>query len=297
VECGFVSAETPRAERDEILARFRGQANDGLLHRQPLKYLSNCAILTTGVDVPRLDAIAILRPTMSPGLLVQMIGRGTRLHPGKKDCLILDYGGNLLRHGPIDQIRVQDKRNGDVNGGETPAKECPECHSVIAAGYSACPDCGYPFPAREKANHDATASTEGVLSGQVVNQQHAVRDVFYSVHTKRGADEDAPKTMRVDYQVGWHEYKSEWVCFEHEGYARWKAEQWWRARSNAPIPDSAQYAVDIANAGGLAHTLSITTRRIAGDPFDRIVDYELGEKPEPLPCDLTSHYDPDEIPF
>ncbi len=294
VECGFISAETPRRERDETLARFRGEDQGELFRSGPLKYLSNCAVLTTGVDVPRLDAIAILRPTISPGLLVQMAGRGTRLYPGKENCLILDYGGNLQRHGPIDTIRVSSLSKGS---GPAPVKECPECHSLIAAGYSTCPDCGYQFPTHERANHDATASTEGVLSGQVVNEQYAVRDVFYAVHTKRGAEEDAPKTMRVDYKVGWHEFKSEWVCFEHEGYARWKAEQWWQARSLDPIPDTAQQAVDVANAGGLARPLSITTRRVAGDPYERIVDYELGEKPEPAPLLDLGMIPSDEIPF
>jgi len=295
VECGFVSAETPRAERDELLARFRGEARPGLFTGEPLKYLSNCAILTTGVDVPRLDAIAILRPTMSPGLLVQMIGRGTRLHPGKANCLVLDFGGNLLRHVPVDQIRIREVAS---NGsGQAPAKECPECHSVIAAGYTVCPDCGHVFPAREKANHEPTASTEGVLSGQVMDTTYTVRDVFYSVHTKRGADEDAPKTMRVTYQVGWHQYQNEWVCLEHQGYARWRGEQWWRARSHDPVPNTVQQAVDIANNGGLARTLAITVRSVAGEKYERIIDYELGEKPEPAVYEPASQYDPADIPF
>jgi len=33
-------------------------------------------------------------------------GRGFRLHPGKDDCLVLDFGGNVLRHGPVDAVRV-----------------------------------------------------------------------------------------------------------------------------------------------------------------------------------------------
>ncbi len=283
-ECGFVCGKTPAAERDEILARFRGAADDGLFKRAPLKYLVNVNVLTTGFDAPDIDCVAIVRPTMSPGLFYQMVGRGFRLHPSKQNCLVLDFGGNALRHGPVDQIRIQERAGGG-NGGEAPAKECPQCHALIAAGYSACPDCGYEFPARERANHDAEASTEGVLSGQVTNQQHTVRDVLYTVHTKRGADEDTPKTMRVDYKVGWHEFKSEWVCFEHEGYARWKAELWWLARSHDPIPDTAEQAVNVANAGGLAPTKTITVRTVAGEPYERIVDYELGEKPEAATVD------------
>ena len=55
---------------------------------------------------------------MSPGLFYQMCGRGFRLHPGKTDCLVLDFGGNAVRHGPVDQIRI---REHSYNGnGESP---------------------------------------------------------------------------------------------------------------------------------------------------------------------------------
>jgi DNA repair protein RadD len=236
---------------------------------------------------------------MSPGLLVQMCGRGFRLHPDKADCLILDFAGNIERHGPIDQIKAQDRKSNGVANGEAPAKECPECHSVIAAAYSVCPDCGYEFPPPERQKHEATATEAGVLSGQVTLTKYAVSDVYYGVHTKRGATEDDPKTMRVDYKVGWHEYKSEWVCFEHTGYARQKAITWWKRRSPDPVPDTAERAVELAQCGALATTSSITVRSVAGDPYERIVGYELGDIPEPVPADVLEFYeeDPDEVPF
>jgi DNA repair protein RadD len=295
-KCGFVSGETPSGERDELLARFRGDTSVGLFERAPLKYLVNVNVLTTGFDAPNIDCVAILRPTMSPGLYYQMVGRGFRLHPDKKNCLVLDFGGNVLRHGPVDQVRVQERSSGSSSG-EAPAKECPECHALVATGYATCPECGYQFPMRERANHDSRASTESVLSGQVAETVYQVRDAFYSVHTKQGADEDAPKTMRVDYKIGFYQFKSEWICFEHGGWARQRAEAWWRARSNDPLPLTAQQAVDVANAGGVAATQTITVRTVAGEKFDRIVDYELGEKPKPVPVEVYSTTTPDDIPF
>jgi DNA repair protein RadD len=296
VECGFVCGATPDSERDELLARFRGDQPSGLFKWDPLKYLVNVNVLTTGFDAPRIDCVALLRPTLSPGLFYQQVGRGFRLWPGKKNCLVLDFGGNILRHGPVDQIRIKEESEGS-KGGEPPAKECPECLSLIAAGYAVCPDCGYEFPAPDQAKHDATASAEGVLSGQVTETVYQVRDVYYCVHTKQNADEDAPKTMRVDYRVGLYQTKSEWICFEHTGFARHKAEVWWRHRSHDPIPATAQQAVDIASGGGLAATKSITVRTVAGEKFDRVVDYELGEKPEPLPLHQAMGYTDNEIPF
>ena len=101
----------------------------------------------------------------------------------------------------------------------------------------------------ERGKHDAQASSAGILSGQVTITRYAVRDVYYGVHKKRDAPDDAPRTMRVDYKVGWHEYKSEWVCFEHTGYARQKAVAWWRQGSHEPVPETAEEAVALAQAG------------------------------------------------
>jgi DNA repair protein RadD len=284
IECGFVTGETPAAERDDVLGQFR---------RGELKYLCNVNVLTTGFDAPNIDCVALVRPTMSPGLYYQMVGRGFRLHPGKQNCLVLDFGGNVVRHGPVDQVKVVE-RNGKGNG-EAPAKECPECLSVIAAGYARCPDCGYEFPPRVRSQHDAKASNAAILSGQITTTQYRVQDVCYSVHVKHGADEDAPKSMRVDYKVGWHDFKSEWVCFEHDGYARAKAVAWWKRRSPDPVPDTAERAVELGDSGALAQTLEITVRSIAGEQYDRIVDFELGPMPEPVAAEVLESYE--ETPF
>ncbi len=291
-ECGFISGITPIPEREEVLSRFRGDRSDGLFDRPPLKYLVNVSVLTTGFDAPGVDAIAILRPTMSPGLLVQIVGRGFRLHSDKRNCLILDYGGNIARHGPIDQIQVNVNKSGSP--GEAPAKECPECQSVIAAGYATCPDCGYEFPPPERNKHEAKASEEGVLSGEVTDEEYEVLDIQYFVHTKRDAKPEDPQTMRVEYRLGLDHWVNEWVCLEHTGYARRRAEKWWRERSPDPIPDTADRAVDIANAGGVAYAEKITVRTISGDPFPRIIRHELGAKPE---ARTFSIFDLEEVPF
>ncbi|HMN39747.1 MAG TPA: DEAD/DEAH box helicase family protein [Phycisphaerales bacterium] len=173
VECGFVSGETPSGVRSAILDRFRAGA---------LKYLCNMNVLTTGFDAPHIDCVALVRPTMSPGLYYQMVGRGFRLHPGKADCLVLDFGGNVLRHGPVDAVRVETFDRGE---GEAPAKECPQCQALIAAGYQTCPQCGHQFPEPSKQKHEAQASTEGILSGQATREEHHVSETTYHVHMKR----------------------------------------------------------------------------------------------------------------
>jgi superfamily II DNA or RNA helicase len=56
-----------------------------------VRVLTNVAVLTEGFDDPGVSCVAMARPSRSEGLYAQCVGRGTRLHPGKKDCLILDF--------------------------------------------------------------------------------------------------------------------------------------------------------------------------------------------------------------
>ena len=269
-ECGFVCGDTLPFERADTLRRFK----DG-----GLKYLVNVNVLTTGFDAPNIDCVALLRPTNSPGLFYQMCGRGFRLHPDKSDCLVLDFGGNILRHGPVDALEIKDRTPGS---GEAPAKECPQCQALIHAAYARCPECGFEFPPPKRGQHEGEASTAGILSGQVSETEHTVMGVFYSVHVKRDAPEDHPRTMRVDYKIGLSAYRSEWVCIEHSGYARAKAEAWWRARSREPFPESAERAVALCGAGGVADTLAITVRSVTGEKYERITHHRLGPVPPRL---------------
>jgi DNA repair protein RadD len=181
----------------------------------------------------------------------------------------------------VDAIKVNDPSKD--NGGDAPAKECPECHALIHAAYQVCPECGYEFPAREKAKHEAHAAGEGILSGEVTTAEYPVLFVSYAVHSKRGAPLDAPKTMRVEYQVSWQKYHSEWICFEHTGYARRRAELWWKKRSNLPVPETAEEAVFLAEDGALAEPTTITVRSVTGEKYDHITGYELGPVPDYVP--------------
>ncbi len=272
VECGWVDGETPTRERDAIIGRFK---------RGDLKFLANCNVLTTGFDAPAIDCVALLRPTLSPGLYYQMVGRGFRLHPDKTDCLVLDFGGNILRHGPVDDLCIKEPGKGD---GEAPAKECPECHTVVHAAFSVCPECGHEFPPPARSKHEPQATNAGILSDQVTPSAHDVTDVWYEVHHKRG-DPDAPPSMRVYYQCGFATTFSEWICLEHSGYPRLKAEAWWRERSNEPVPDTVDEAVDLARCGALAPTLGITIRRKPGSRYDEVVGHVIGPKPPHIDTD------------
>ena len=285
-ECAIIFGDTDPIERADIINRFKGKyvpADIFGTAQPPLKFLANVNVLTTGFDAPNTDCVVLLRPTNSAGLLIQMIGRGTRLSPqtGKNDCLVLDYGGNILRHGPVDMIKV--KEPGVGKGGDAPAKKCPQCLALIHAGYAACPECNYVFPINENNNKMTnTASNAGIISGQVNYTDYDVQQVLYFIHEKKNAAPDAPKTMRVDYKIGFCDFKSEWICPEHTGYARQKFEKWWsqRAAIGTQIPVNAYEAVEMARNGVLAEPSQITVKNVAGEKFDRITSYKLKERPE-----------------
>ena len=84
-----VSGDTSRADRRDLLARFRDGA---------VQVVTNCAVLTEGFDEPVVDCIVVARPTKSKPLFVQQIGRGLRRFPGKADCLVIDVAGATARH-------------------------------------------------------------------------------------------------------------------------------------------------------------------------------------------------------
>ena len=236
--------------------------------------------------------------------IVGNCGRGFRLHETKQDCLVLDYGGNIMRHGPVDAITIKESREGQK--GVTPMRECPECQAIMHARIKICADCGYVFPEPETAKHETEASEAGIISGDIEDTEYDVQDVYYSVHTKRGADAWTPKTMKVEYRVGFNHSHSEWVCPEHDGWARKRFEKWWLERSNDPLPETAEEAVDIANAGGLAMPITITVRKIPGEKYNKIIRTVLGEVPEGVAANmgnLDAWGDPitndpnDDVPF
>lgn len=136
VSAACVTGKTAKTDRERILKDFRSGA---------IRALTNANVLTTGFDAPDIDCIVMARPTMSPGLYVQMAGRGMRLKSHTDHCLVLDFAGNVSRHGPI--TAIEPPSNG---GGPAPTKDCPECEEIVFAGVMTCPTCGHQFPASVK---------------------------------------------------------------------------------------------------------------------------------------------------
>ena len=89
VACEAVYGDMPSDERQNILDRYANHE---------LQMLTNVGVLTEGWDVPDTDIIMMARPTKSQGLYVQCVGRGLRIAPEKKDCLLIDFVDIAKRH-------------------------------------------------------------------------------------------------------------------------------------------------------------------------------------------------------
>ncbi len=261
-ESAVVTGETLPIERAETLRRFVAGE---------LRFLVNVDVLTTGFNARCVDAIAILRATMSPGLFCQMVGRGLRLHDSKTNCLLLDFGGNIARHGSIDDEnfgRSEGKGRAGVAAENGRGKRCPSCELDVSPATVVCPECNFIFPRDRELKHDITADETSQLTGAIPPEEWEVKDVVVRVHTKRD-DEHAPQSVRVDYVCGKTGVAGnlttilipEWTCPGHQGFARLKFLAWWDARSICDPPDNATDAVALINMGVCRRPVRITTKK------------------------------------
>ena len=199
-EC--VTGETPSAERDRILTDFK---------QGRIRALTNANVLTTGFDAPGIDLIAMLRPTMSPGLYVQMAGRGLRIAEGKTDCMVLDFAGVVEQHGPITAVKPPPKKGDKV--GEAPVKVCDYCQEICALSVRECPACGEAFPEPERPalrlhNHD-------IMGVEGVDMQ--LSSWTWRKHISRASGKEM---LSCTYYGGLSDPPvTEYLAVTHEGYA------------------------------------------------------------------------------
>lgn len=302
IGCRAVNHRTTPKERDKLVDDFR---------EGRLRCLINVELFTIGFDAPNVDAIILLRPTMSAGLYYQMIGRGLRIHPSKRNCLILDFAGNIARHGSIENLRH--RVHAELTGNKLAFHEerensqdysppnwlCPECGYEIQSEQTPdrCPECDYSgiligsteaFRRRNSAieNHAIVPDVHSPVMGTDHRSEYIeaiVRRVEYHVHRKRGAPPDHPPSMRVDYYLENVPVYcvSEWVCIEHQGYPKTKAENWIEIRlvnHTFPFPRSVEEAVEIGREGGYYEPKTILIRRRPGERFWEIVQHYFSER-------------------
>lgn len=197
---------------------------------------------TTGFDYPNIDLLVMARPTLSPGLYLQMAGRGMRPKTGTyRDCLVLDFAGNIARHGPVTDVEPPTAR--DAMKQKRPVKKCPECQEAVPMRMKVCPCCGYEFPQRETEKDFELNQTEDIMGAPV---RMDVRGWKWDVVNSR---KNGTPMLRVTFygNSSLDEPKSLYLCLMHGGYAAEKGQRLLHSLTGRYLPEPDEFKLhDVA---------------------------------------------------
>ena len=261
------------------------------------KWIINNGILTTGFDHPALDIIGMARLTLSPGLWVQMLGRGTRpvyvsgfdlstrdgrrssiAASNKQNCLVLDFAQNVTRLGPINDPRIpkppERKRKGDA-----PVRICDCCGCYNHASARTCWSCGFEFPRFLKIDEmsgghalvrDVNSPVAPVQAPHY--EEVPVDRVAYQLWKKPGK----PDSIRVTYHCG-KRMVNEWVCVWHDydTVAARKGRKWWRKFMNdekVEMPLTAEAGLELTTMLRQPLAIEVSTNMEFSDVRNHIFD-------------------------
>lgn len=246
--------------------------------------------LTTGVDIPQVDHLGILRFTDSSGNWVQMLGRGTRplYAPGfdlsiaqerlaamqasakPNGCLVTDFAHNTERLGPINNPLVREPKKGRKSTGQLVVRVCPECKDYVHASKQFC-TCGYEFTMVIKIQ--TTASEAEVMTRatqeEPVVEKIEVAHVTYRSFKRRNSEK--PPILKVTYYaIGLLRRFEEYICFEHSTYKA-RAHNWWLERSPDPVPATCADAESQASRLRVPRSIKVWTNI----PKPKVMSYEF----------------------
>ncbi len=217
-----VHSKMPGEKRDKAIADYKAGK---------LRCLVNNNVLTTGFDHRPVDFIGMLRATMSTGLWVQMLGRGTRPSPetGKTNCLTLDFVGNTRRLGPINDPLIPVARGkASKTAGVMPTKICDACNTYNHVNAVVCAYCGAPFPSRASKLEDTADTLELLRESPPIDgpiyEWFDVQRVLYAKlfgHNRVYLQCSYVCGVRIFYEN---------VFLEGENKLKGKAVAWWKRR-------------------------------------------------------------------
>lgn len=185
IQSAVLTDETPDKERRRIVAAHKAGG---------LRNVVNVGVATTGYDCKQIDFLSIARPTKSRGLFYQIAGRGFRIAPGKQDCLVADFGGNIGRHGPLDLLDVpippRKGKKKDILPPQLQTRICMKCEVIYARTKDACPECGTPAPKGDREASLIAKLTTKASSGLLVS------DGSLASYVREGQEAVAVNDMR-----------------------------------------------------------------------------------------------------
>jgi DNA repair protein RadD len=242
IDARILTGQTQKQERADLVTEFKAGR---------IRCLVGVDVFSVGFDARAVDLIAVVRPTCSPVWHVQSAGRGTRIAPDKRDCLILDFAGNFARLGPIDAPHIRARGERHRTDSDTPlSRNCPNCRAIVASTAITCPICNTSLISNSRPT---TALSIQAASHEIVTgtEIFPVLGMTYVVHRKAGR----PDSLRINYKIAGYQFTqvSEWMVswFHSPGSAKGKLarEKWLsRLRPGAPrvVPPDAETAAVIA---------------------------------------------------
>ena len=222
----------------------------------------------------------------------QYLGRGCRPTQAKmtpdesgraRGCLVLDYVGNVERHGPINTIRVK----APAPKKPPPMRDCPRCEESIPIQAKVCPHCGADIQAAEKEKKDKplpALTGADIIAGlghvAKANQIGSVpvTEARYSAHL----GQSGIITLRADYYNGMLRVVSEWVCFNHDpgSFPRRKAVEWFAkhvGESYTPPKTVEEFMLWKSMGMPVKRPVSVTVRKRKGEKYLELVSVRLEE--------------------
>jgi len=244
--------------------------------RGDIRCLVNKNLATTGFNFRPLDFIGAMYPTQSSSLWVQMLGRGTRVSPGKQDCLVMDFARNTERLGPINDPVIPRPPSEKKRQGPPPIKICPTCSSYLHTSTRYCDTCGHEFPAHEVQLTQQASELELIRRNEKPEPKLVkcfVRHVTFSPHTRPGK----PVSVKVTYYCNqgatiFHQY----LGFEHVPFIRRRAVHWWNnlQAGSEPVPTTIVEALKRTNELNKIRNIVVNV----ADKYPEIVNIECETK-------------------
>ncbi|MDR1086168.1 MAG: DEAD/DEAH box helicase [Deltaproteobacteria bacterium] len=242
-----VHSKMEKKERESSLLEFA---------KGEIDFIVSVGILTEGWDCPEINLILMARPTLSPGLYVQMVGRGTRTAEGKANLLILDLVGNYLVHGDPKDPRIRPAKG---------VRTCPACREVVPDPQArVCPACGYEWPEPQARGEDKPLADSGLDKLVEVRKDMGtarILDFRGYRHTSRAGN----VMLRLDLTIQEEGARrpsrlSHYLDIEGLGsdYGYRKARKWWRRHSERDvIPDTVNEALSLMDDLVLPEQISL----------------------------------------
>lgn len=287
VTVAHITGDTPKQERIANIERFR---------RGEIRCLVNVAVLTTGFNVPDIDLLAFMRPTRSPVLYIQTIGRGVRpVYEGdydlstqegrlasiansrKPDCMVLDFGGVVDALGPIDAVSIEKTYQGEKERdgkGDAIIKICPSCGAECAASQRYCYNCSHCF-----IKLDEKSDNKAIVTSDEKPEWWDVIAMSTDIHEKPGKT----RSMRVSYHCLTEHFK-EWICFEHSGYAQQKSRAW---HEKFKPHDKQEFVADVKVATMIDYKTPSRILVKRDGKYWRVIDYEFNAEENELFEEIT----------